>query len=77
MSSFFASKPAPTLDLHCLQILCSLEIECGRGLAPGGVPTKASVAAPHDYQDFLAFSYSGMTFGIAACKEAIRLDDAG
>jgi hypothetical protein len=29
------------------------------------------------YQDFLACSYSGMTFGIAACKEAIRLDDAG
>jgi hypothetical protein len=55
-----------------LQILCPLEINVGAGLL-----AKASAAAPHDYQDFLAFSYSGMTFGIAACNEAIRLDDAG
>ena len=28
-------------------------------------------------QDFLACWYSGITFGIAACNEAIRLSEAG
>jgi hypothetical protein len=37
----------------------------------------ASSKTPHDDQDFGAFSYNGITFGIAACNEAIRLDDAG
>ncbi len=38
----------------------------------------ASMLAPTGgCQDFLACSYSGMTFGIAACNAAIRLDDAG
>ncbi|TPG78532.1 hypothetical protein EAH78_13305 [Pseudomonas arsenicoxydans] len=32
----FASKPAPTLDRRCSQVLCSKEISCGSGLAREG-----------------------------------------
>ena len=66
MSSFFASKPAPTG--------VSVDHKTNVGASLLAMRPEASI---HDRQDFLAFSYSGMTFGIAACKEAIRLDDAG
>jgi hypothetical protein len=38
----FVSKPTPTLDLGQPRILHPPPIYCGSGLAPGGVPTKAS-----------------------------------
>ena len=72
MSSFFASKPAPTVD-RCEHKFCvHQKFTVGAGLL-----AKASVASPDNYQDFGAFSYNGMTLGIAACKAEIRLADAG
>jgi hypothetical protein len=38
----FVSKPTPTLDFDQPRILHPPPIYCGSGLAPGGVPTKAS-----------------------------------
>ncbi|CAI8849464.1 hypothetical protein EMIT0P218_260025 [Pseudomonas sp. IT-P218] len=35
----FASKPAPTFDLHWTQNLCSATVQCGSGLAREGVST--------------------------------------
>ena len=66
------------------------EAFAGRGLAARPAPTeepsyrgplwervsaRESAAAIH--QDFFACSYNGMTLGIAACNEEIRLADAG
>ncbi len=48
-------------------------IHCYREQAPSHTQVFISL----EYQDFLACWYSGITFGMAACSEAIRLSEAG
>ena len=58
-----AARPAPTGDLGIKVLLWER------------VSARESAATVH--QDFFACSYNGMTLGIAACNEEIRLADAG
>jgi hypothetical protein len=46
----FASKPAPTLDLHCLQILCPPKIKCGSGGATIRLAREKAIAGAEDFQ---------------------------
>jgi len=82
-ADLIVGKPTPT-GFWANRSICARRDPCGSWLASdsGGEFTIAIAGKPHRVSTsqtvyFLACSYSGITLGIAACNEAIRLSDAG